>query len=320
MTWVSDLSDTQVIVYTDYVGQAPQVVEDQVTYPLVTQFLSVPRVKAVRGQSMFSSSFVYVIFQDGTDLYWARSRVLEYLNAIQSRLPAGAKTRLGPDATGVGWVYQYALEGQGYAPDRLRSIQDFQVRYALQSVPGVAEVASLGGYVRQYQVLLDPARLLAYGVEARQVVEAVRGANQDVGARTVEIAGSDYAIRGLGYFRGAADIENVAIGAGSGRPVRVGDVARVTIGPDLRLGIAERNGQGEAVGGVVVMRYKENALRVINAVKQRISEIAPSLPPGVTIVPTYDRSDLIHRSIQTLWRVLIEESIIVGLVCVLFLF
>jgi Cu(I)/Ag(I) efflux system membrane protein CusA/SilA len=317
---IPDLSDTQVIVYTDYPGQAPQVVENQVTYPLLTQFLSVPRVKAVRGQSMFSSSFVYVIFQDGTDLYWARSRVLEYLNAVQSRLPAAAKTRLGPDATGVGWVFQYALEGPGYGPDRLRSIQDFQVRYALQSVPGVAEVASLGGYVRQYQVLLDPARLLAYGVEARQVVDAVRGANQDVGARTVELAGADYAIRGLGYFRGVEDIAKVGIGAGTGgRPVRVGDVARITIGPDLRLGIAELNGQGEAVGGVVVMRYGENALRVINAVKQRIVELGPALPAGVRIVPTYDRSELIHGSIQTLWRTLIEESIIVGLVCVLFL-
>src|SRR5207302_1491143 len=317
---IPDLSDTQVIVYTDWPGQAPQVVEDQVTYPLLTTFLAVPKVKVVRGQSMFSSSFVYVIFQDRTDLYWARSRVLEYLNAIQSRLPAGAKTRLGPDATGVGWVFQYALDGPGYGPDRLRSIQDFQVRYALQSVPGVAEVASLGGFVRQYQVLLDPARLLGYGVEARQVVDAVRGANQDVGARTVEVAGADYAIRGLGYFRGVEDIAKVAVGAGTGgRPVRVGDVARVTIGPDLRLGIAELNGQGEAVGGVVVMRYGENALRVINAVKHRIAEIAPTLPAGVRIVPTYDRSDLIQGSIKTLWRTLIEESIIVGLVCVLFL-
>ena len=316
---IPDLSDTQVIVYTDYPGQAPQVVENQVTYPLVTTFLSVPRVKVVRGQSMFSSSFVYVIFQDGTDLYWARSRVLEYLNAIQSKLPAGAKTRLGPDATGVGWVYQYAVEGPGYSPDLLRSIQDFQIRYALQSVPGVAEVASLGGFQRQYQVLLDPARLLAYGVTARQVIDAVRGANQDVGARTVEVAGSDYAIRGLGYFRGASDIENVAIGAGSGRPVRVGDVAQVTIGPDLRLGIAERNGQGEAVGGVVVMRYGENALRVINGVKQRIAEITPALPAGVRIVPTYDRSNLIQGSIKTLWRTLLEESVIVALVCAVFL-
>ncbi len=317
---IPDLSDTQVIVYTDYAGQAPQVVEDQVTYPLVTTFLGVPRVKVVRGQSMFSTSFVYVIFQDGTDLYWARSRVLEYLNAIQGRLPSGAKTRLGPDATGVGWVFQYALQGPAYTPDQLRTIQDFQVRYALQSVPGVAEVASLGGFVKQYQVLLDPARLLAYGVTARQVIAAVRGANQDVGARTVEIGGADYAIRGLGYFRGVDDIARVGVGVGKdGRPVRVGDVARVTIGPDLRLGIAELNGKGEATGGVVVMRYGENALRVIDAVKQRIAEIAPSLPPGVSIVPTYDRSELIHHSINTLWRTLLEESVIVGLVCALFL-
>jgi copper/silver efflux system protein len=317
---IPDLSDTQVIVFTDYPGQAPQVVEDQVTYPLLTTFLAVPKVKVVRGQSMFSSSFVYVIFQDGTDLYWARSRVLEYLNAVQSRLPVSAKTRLGPDATGVGWVFQYALEGPGYPPDRLRSIQDFQVRFAVQSVPGVAEVASLGGFVRQYQVLLDPTRLLAYGVTSRQVITAIRGANQDVGARTVEVAGSDYAVRGLGYFRGVGDIGRVAVGVGKdGRPVRVSDVADVTIGPDLRLGIAERNGQGEAVGGVVVMRYGENALRVIDGVKQKIAEIAPALPPGVRIVPTYDRSDLIHRSIRTLWRTLIEESVIVGLVCALFL-
>src|SRR5216683_867508 len=317
---IPDLSDTQVIVYTDYPGQAPQVVEDQVTYPLLTTFLAVPKVKVVRGQSMFSSSFVYVIFQDRTDLYWARSRVLEYLNAIQGRLPAGAKTRLGPDATGVGWVYQYALEGPGYSPDRLLSIQDFQVRYALQSVSSVAEVASLGGFVRQYQVLLDPARLLAYGVTAREVIAAVRGANQDVGARTVEVAGSDYAIRGLGYFRGVGDIGKVAVGVGKdGRPVRVGDVARVTIGPDLRLGIAERDGKGEAVGGVVVMRYGENALRVIDGVKQRIAEIAPALPAGVRVVPTYDRSNLIHGSIKTLWRTLLEESVIVALVCAVFL-
>jgi Cu(I)/Ag(I) efflux system membrane protein CusA/SilA len=317
---IPDLSDTQVIVFTDYPGQAPQVVEDQVTYPLLTTFLAVPRVKVVRGQSMFSSSFVYVIFEDGTDIYWARSRVLEYLSAIQGRLPPAAKTRLGPDATGVGWVFQYALVGRGHSPDQLRSIQDFQVRYALQAVPGVAEVASLGGFVRQYQVLLDPARLLAYDVTGRQVIEAVRGANQDVGARTVEIAGSDYAIRGLGYFRGVEDISKVAVGGGiGGRPVRVGDVARVTIGPDLRVGIAELNGRGEAVGGVVVMRYGENALRVIDGVKQKIAEIAPSLPAGVEIIPTYDRSGLIQRSIETLGRTLIEEALIVGLVCALFL-
>jgi copper/silver efflux system protein len=317
---IPDLSDVQVIVYTDYPGQAPQVVENQVTYPLVTALLGVPNTKVVRGQSMFSTSFVYVIFKEGTDLYWARSRVLERLNAVQSKLPAGAKTELGPDATGVGWVYQYALDGPGYSPAQLRTIQDFQVRYALQGLPGVAEVASIGGFVRQYQVLLDPARLQALGVTAQQIVEAVRGANQDVGARTVEVAGSDYAIRGLGYFRGMDDIANVAVGAGpGGRPLRVGDVAQVTIGPDLRTGIAERNGQGEAVGGVVVMRAGANALDVVNRIKGKLAELAPSLPPGVTVVPTYDRTELIHRSIATLNRTLIEESLIVGLVCVLFL-
>ena len=317
---IPDLSDVQVIVYTDYPGQAPQVVENQVTYPLVTALLGVPNTKVVRGQSMFSSSFVYVIFKEGTDLYWARSRVLERLNSVQSKLPAGAKTELGPDATGVGWVYQYALEGTGYSPAQLRTIQDFQVRYALQGVPGVAEVASIGGFVRQYQVLLDPARLRAFGVTARQIVEAVRGANQDVGARTVEVAGSDYAIRGLGYFRGMGDIADVAVGAGTGgRPIRVGDVAQVTVGPDLRTGIAERNGLGEAVGGVVVMRVGANALDVVSRVQAKLAELAPSLPPGVRVVTTYDRTDLIHRSIATLFRTLIEESLIVGLVCVLFL-
>jgi copper/silver efflux system protein len=317
---IPDLSDVQVIVYSEYPGQAPQVVEDQVTYPLVTAMLGVPRAKVVRGQSMFSTSFVYVIFQEGTDLYWARSRVLERLNAIQARLPTGAKTELGPDATGVGWVYQYALEGPGYSPDQLRTIQDFQVRYALQGLPGVAEVASIGGFVRQYQVQLDPVRLRAFGVTARQIADAVRGANQDVGARTIEVAGSDYAIRGRGYFKGVSDIAGVAVGVGAqGRPVRVGDVAQVTIGPDLRIGIAERNGQGEAVGGVVVMRSGANALDVTNRVKAKLAELAPSLPAGVRVITTYDRSELIDRSIATLKRTLIEESVIVALVCLVFL-
>lgn len=317
---IPDLSDVQVIVYTDYPGQAPQVVEDQVTYPLVTALLGVPKVKVVRGQSMFSTSFVYVIFQEGTDLYWARSRVLERLSAVQSRLPGGAKTELGPDATGVGWVYQYAVEGDGYSLAQLRSIQDFQLRYALQGLPGVAEVASIGGFARQYQVLLDPTRLQSYGVTAAQITEAVRNANQDVGARTVEAAGSDYAIRGLGYFRGVADIANVAVGVGrGGRPVRVGDVADVTLGADLRVGIAELNGKGEAVGGVVVMRIGANALDVVARVKARLAEVQPSLPPGVHVVTTYDRTDLIHRSLQTLLRTLLEESLIVALVCVVFL-
>jgi Cu(I)/Ag(I) efflux system membrane protein CusA/SilA len=317
---IPDLSDVQVIVYTDYPGQAPQVVEDQVTYPLVTAMLGVPSVKAVRGQSMFSTSFVYVIFQEGTDLYWARTRVLERLNAVQARLPRAAKTELGPDATGVGWVYQYAVQGPGYSQAQLRSIQDFQIRYALQGVPGVAEVASVGGFVKQYQVLLDPVKLQAYSITPQQVTAAVRGSNQDVGARTVEVAGSDYAIRGLGYFKSTNDIADVAVGKGpGGRPLRVGDVATVTIGPDLRIGIAELNGQGEAVGGVVVMRIGANALDVTNRVKARLAELAPSLPPGIQVVTTYDRSDLIHRSIRTLWRTLIEESVIVALVCVVFL-
>jgi copper/silver efflux system protein len=317
---IPDLSDVQVIVYTDYPGQAPQVVEDQVTYPLVTAMLGVPNTKVVRGQSMFSTSFVYVIFREGTDLYWARSRVLERLNAIQAKLPPGAKTELGPDATGVGWVFQYALEGPGYSLAQLRTIQDFQVRYALQGLPGVAEVASLGGFVRQYQVLLDPVRLRAFGITARQIADAVRGANQDVGARTIEVAGSDYAIRGRGYFRGVGDIADLAVGVGSqGRPVRVADVAQVTIGPDLRIGLAERNGRGEAVGGVVVMRVGANALDVVNRVKAKLAEIEPSLPEGVRVVATYDRSDLIHRSIDTLERTLIEESVIVALVCLVFL-
>ncbi|MEO7474386.1 MAG: CusA/CzcA family heavy metal efflux RND transporter [Gemmatimonadales bacterium] len=317
---IPDLSDVQVIVYSEYPGQAPQVVEDQVTYPLVTAMLGVPRAKVVRGQSMFSTSFVYVIFQEGTDLYWARSRVLERLNAIQARLPAGAKTELGPDATGVGWVYQYALEGRGYSPAQLRTIQDFQVRYALQGLPGVAEVASIGGFVREYQVLLDPVRLRAFGVTAPQIADAVRGANQDVGARTIEVAGSDYAIRGRGYFRGVEDIGNVAVGSGrQGRPIRVSDVAQVTIGPDLRIGIAERNGRGEAVGGVVVMRFGANALDVTNRVKAKLAELAPSLPPGVRVVTTYDRSELIDHSIDTLKRTLLEESVIVALVCLVFL-
>ncbi len=317
---IPDLSDVQVIVYTDYPGQAPQVVENQVTYPLVTALLGVPKVKVVRGQSMFSTSFVYVIFQEGTDLYWARSRVVERLSTVQSRLPSGAKTELGPDATGVGWVYQYAVEGNGHSPAQLRSIQDFQLRYALQGVRGVAEVASIGGLVRQYQVLLDPTRLQSFGVTARQITEAVRQANQDVGARTVEVAGSDYAIRGLGYFRGVEDIANVAVGVGQGgRPLRVGDVADVTLGSDLRVGIAELNGKGEAVGGVVVMRIGANALDVVARVKAKLAELGPSLPAGVHVVTTYDRTDLIHRSLQTLLRTLLEESLIVGLVCAVFL-
>lgn len=317
---IPDLSDVQVIVFTEYSGQAPQVIEDQVTYPLVTAMLAVPRTKVVRGQSMFGMSFVYVLFDDGTDLYWARSRVLEYLNSAAAELPDGVRPELGPDATGVGWVFQYAVVGEGYSPDQLRAIQDWYLRFGLQQVPGVAEVASVGGYVKQYQVLLDPAKLLGFGVTADQVIRAIRVSNADVGARTIEVAGGDYMVRGLGYLRGVADIADLAVGPGdAGVPVRVRDVATVTIGPDIRLGVTELNGQGEAVGGVVVMRYGENALEVIDAVKRKIAALETGLPPGVEIVTTYDRSSLIHRAIRTLGRTLIEESFIVALVCVIFL-
>ncbi|GMR13540.1 MAG: CusA/CzcA family heavy metal efflux RND transporter [Gemmatimonadota bacterium] len=317
---IPDLSDIQVIVFTEYPGQAPQVVEDQVTYPLVTALLAVPEAEVVRGQSMFGLSFVYVLFEEGTDLYWARSRVLEYLNSASAELPGGVRPQLGPDATGVGWVFQYALVGDGYSLDELRSLQDWRIRFELQSVPGVSEVASVGGFVRQYQVILDPARLLAFGVDANDVIRTIRTSNRDVGGRTIEIAGGDYMVRGLGYLRGVGDIAGLTIGLGrTGTPVRVRDVANVTIGPDMRLGLVERNGRGEAVGGVVIMRYGENALEVIDAVKERIEEVEAGLPPGVRIVTTYDRSALIQRATGTLTRTLVEESIIVALVCLVFL-
>ncbi len=317
---IPDLSDIQVIVLTEYPGQAPQVVEDQITYPLVTSLLAVPQARVVRGQSMFGLSFIYVLFEDDTDLYWARSRVLEYLNSASASLPDDVRPELGPDATGVGWVYQYAVEGDGYSLDELRSIQDWYLKFELQQVPGVAEVASVGGFVKQYQVLLDPAALLGYGVTVDQVIRVIRESNADVGGRTVEVAGGDYMVRGLGYLTGAGDIADLAVGAGSGGvPIRVHDVATVTIGPDLRLGIAERNGEGEAVGGVVVMRYGENALAVIDGVKRKLTDLESGLPPGVRVVPTYDRSGLIRRATGTLTRTLIEESLIVALVCLVFL-
>ncbi len=317
---IPDLSDVQVIVFTEYPGQAPQVVEDQVTYPLVTALLAVPNARVVRGQSMFGLSFVYVLFDERTDLYWARSRVLEYLNSAAAQLPEDVRPQIGPDATGVGWVFQYALQGDGYRLDELRSIQDWYLRFELQSVPGVAEVASVGGFVKQYQVLLDPAKLLGFGVSADQVIQAIRTSNADVGGRTMEIAGGDYMVRGFGSLSGVRDIADLALEAGpDGTPVRVRDVAVVTVGPDIRLGVAEWNGEGEAVGGVVVMRYGENALQVIGAIKEKLAELAEGLPQGVRVVTTYDRSQLIRRATGTLWRTLIEEALIVALVCVVFL-
>jgi Cu(I)/Ag(I) efflux system membrane protein CusA/SilA len=319
---IPDLSDVQVIVFTEWPGQSPDTVEDQVTYPIQSSLLAAPKVKFVRGQSFFGLSFVYAIFEDGTDVYWARSRVLEYLNEVQARLPRGVTPTLGPDATGVGWVFQYALVDDTGNLDlqELRSLQDWTVRYALESVPGVAEVASVGGFVKQYQVLLDPNKLSAYGIPVRRVVQAVREANQQVGGRVLEIAGHEQMIRGKGYVGSLEDLELAPLTVtGDGTPVYVRDVAEVRLGPDIRRGIAELDGRGEVVGGIVVMRYGENALDVIRAVKERLAEVAKSLPEGVEIVVTYDRSGLIEASIETLKKTLTEEMIVVSLVIFVFL-
>ena len=318
---VPDLSDAQVIVYTNWEGRSPSVIEDQITYPITSKFLGAPKVKAVRGLSMFGRSFVYVIFDDGTDLYWARSRVLEYLNGVRESLPPGVTPTLGPDATGVGWVYEYALvddTGQNSLA-QLRALQDWTLKYALGSVKGVAEVAGLGGFVKQYQVNVDPNKLLSHGIRLDEVVEAVRKSNSDVGGKSLEVSTAQYFIRGRGYIHSLDDLRTIALKASDGSPVTVGDVATVQLGPDLREGLAEFNGQGEAVGGIVVMRFGENALSVIDGVKKKIAQIQGSLPPGVRIVPVYDRSQLIRRSIATLREKLIEESIIVSLVCLVFL-
>jgi Cu(I)/Ag(I) efflux system membrane protein CusA/SilA len=315
-----DLSDVQVIVFTEVPGQAPQVVEDQVTYPLTTAMLAVPKSKVVRGFSFFGASFVYVIFEDGTDIYWARSRVLEYLNFASKKLPEGITPTLGPDATGVGWVYQYVLEGDQWSLDQLRAIQDWYVRYQLTKAPGVAEVASVGGFVRQYSVTVDPGRLRQYGVPLSRISEVIAGSNRDVGGRVVEITETEYMVRGRGYLRGIEDIENLVVKADGGTPVLIGDLARVELVPDERRGVAELNGEGETVAGIAVARYGENALTVIDGLKQKISEIEAGLPKGVSIRAVYDRSDLIHRAIANLRWTLIEESVIVALVCIVFLF
>jgi len=318
---IPDLSDVQVIVMTEWPGQGPQLVEDQVTYPLETEMLRVPHTKYVRGMSQFGLSAVYVVFEDGTDLYWARSRVLEYLNSVRGKLPQNAMTMLGPDATGVGWVMQYVLADTSGALNlaQLRSLQDFTVRPALTAVPGVAEIASLGGYEQQYQVVVDPVKLLAYGVPLSKVSEAVSQSNADVGGRVVEMSGSEYVVRGRGRFHSLDDIRSVSLGAPNGRPITVGDVASVQLGPDIRRGIADLDGKGEIVTGWVVMRFGENPLAVINRVKARMAALQPTLPKGVVFVNGYDRSSLIERAISTLKGKLLEESIIVAAVTLLFL-
>ncbi len=318
---IPDLSDTQVIIYSRW-DRSPDIIEDQVTYPIVTAMLGAPHVKAVRGFSDFGYSFIYVIFDEGTDLYWARSRTLEYLNKVTGRLPQGVRTELGPDATSVGWVYQYALVDKTGKNDlaSIRGFQDWYLRYWLQSVPGVAEVASVGGFQKQYQVNVDPVALAAYNIPINKVSDAVRASNNDVGARLVEFAGTEFMVRGRGYIRSAADIENVAIGTDTqGRSVLVKNVARVVAGADIRRGVADLDGQGDAVGGIVMMRSGENALNVIDRVKTRLAELKASLPPGVEVVTTYDRSDLIKRAIDTLKHQLVEEMIIVSLVIMFFL-
>ncbi|MGB5538752.1 MAG: CusA/CzcA family heavy metal efflux RND transporter, partial [Gammaproteobacteria bacterium] len=319
---IPDLSDVQVIVFTGYPGQAPQVVEDQVTYPLTTAMLAVPGARVVRGYSFFGFSFVYIIFEDGTDMYWARSRVLEYLNYVSSRLPDGVSPSLGPDATGVGWIYEYALvdrTGQ-YDLARLRSIQDWYLRYPLQTVKGVAEVASVGGFVKQYQVEVDPNVLLAYDISLAKVKHAIQRSNQDVGGRLVEMAETEYMVRGRGYIEGIDDLKKIAVGVDAlGTPIRLEDVADVHLGPELRRGLVELDGEGEVAGGVVVMRYGENALATIEGVRNKLEELKKGLPEGVEIVTVYDRGNLIERAVDNLKEKLIEESIVVSLITILFL-
>ena len=319
---IPDLSDVQVIIRTTYPGQAPQIVENQVTYPLASTMLSVPGAKTVRGYSMFGDSFVYILFEDGTDLYWARSRVLEYLNQVQGRLPKEAKGVLGPDATGVGWVYEYALIDRTHRLDlsQLRALQDWFLKYELKSVPNVAEVASLGGMVRQYQVVLDPQRLRAFNVTQEKVISAIQNANQETGGSVLELAEAEYMVRASGYLKTLDDFRQIPLSTNDvGVPVRLGDVAQVQVGPEMRRGITDLNGEGEVAGGVIIMRSGKNALETINAVKTRLAQLKTSLPTGVEIVPTYDRSGLIQRAVENLGRTLLEEFVIVALVCLVFL-
>src|SRR3954467_14654612 len=320
---IPDLSDVQVILRTTYPGQAPQIVENQITYPLTTTMLSVPGAKTVRGYSFFGDSFVYILFDDGTDPYWARSRVLEYLNQVQSRLPPQAKASLGPDATGVGWVFEYALVDRTGKVDlsQLRALQDWFLKYELKSVPNVSEVASVGGMVRQYQIVLDPNRMRAFGIPQMKVVDAVQRANQESGGSVLELGEAEYMVRASGYLQSLDDFRKIPlITTEAGVSVRLGDVGRMQVGPEMRRGIAELNGEGEVAGGIIVMRSGKNALETIDAVKKKIASLKPSLPAGVEIVPVYDRSSLIKRAVANLQQKLIEEFIVVALVCMLFLF
>ena len=318
---IPDLSDVQVIIFTEYTGQAPQVVEDQVTYPLTTKMLAVPYAKVVRGYSFFGFSFVYVIFEDGTDLYWARSRVLEYLSALSAQLPSGVSPQLGPDATGVGWAFMYVLNSDERSLADLRSIQDWYLKFALTSVEGVSEVASIGGFVRQYQVEVDPVRLRAYSVSLQKIKKAIQRSNNDVGGRLVEMAEREFMVRGLGYVKDIRDLEQVVLGTGpGGTPILLRDVANVTLGPEIRRGLADWNGEGETVGGIVVVRYGADTLSTITKIKEKLAELKQGLPDDVQISVAYDRTELIHRSIETLTHTLVEESIVVALICILFLF
>ncbi len=320
---IPDLSDVQVIVFTEWQGRSPDLVEDQITYPIVSSLLAAPKVRTVRGKSFLGISFVYVIFEDGTDIYWARSRVLEYLQGVQGKLPAGVTPLLGPDATGVGWGFQYAVVDETGKHDlsQLRSLQDWTLKYAFESVPGVSEVASVGGFVKQYQITLDPNRLFIYKLPLTKVMEAVRRSNRDVEGRVVEWSGREYMVRGRGYIKDKTDIEKIAVGTNEkGTPILLRDIATVQLGPEIRRGVADLDGKGEAVGGIVVVRFGENVLTVIDGVKKKIAEITPSLPEGVKIVTTYDRSELIHRSVETLRDEIVKLGIAVSAVCLIFLF
>ena len=320
---IPDLSDTQVIIYTEWPGRSPDLVEDQVTYPISSTLLAAPQVQVVRGFSFLGSSFIYVIFEEGTDIYWARSRILEYLQAVRSKLPADANPVLGPDATSLGWGFSYALVDETGRHDlaELRSIQDYNVKLALESVPGVSQVASVGGFVKQYQITIDPARLLAYNIPLTKVLEAVKKSNRDVEGRVLEFSGAEYMVRGRGYIRSLKDIEDIAVGSNSaGTPVFMRDVARVSLGPEMRRGLADLDGRGEVASGIVVVRFGENVLNVLDRVKEKIRDIEPGLPEGVKIVTTYDRSDLIRNSVKTLRDQLIELAVVVSVVCAVFLF